>query len=107
MSNPISRTKVAGNLLFLTGLTGDGEGIEAQTRSLFEKMKKTLEENGLSMKDVVNGTVYLTDINDRPTHFNPIWKEYFPKDPPTRTCVQIASLGPQKKVEVTVIALIP
>lgn len=105
MSSLISGTRKAGDLLFLSGRTGDGEDVETQTRSVFEKIKKTLEDNGLSMKDVVNATVYLTDINDRPSHFNPIWREYFPENPPTRTCIQIG-LAPPKKVEVTVIAAI-
>jgi enamine deaminase RidA (YjgF/YER057c/UK114 family) len=57
------------------------------------------------MKNIVAAVVYLTDINDRPKYFNPIWREYFPEDPPTRTCVQVG-LAPPATVEVTVVAKI-
>lgn len=107
MAKPlISRVRKAGNLLFLSGMTGDGDDTETQTRNIFEKIKKTLDEAGTSMEDVVSATVYLIDVNDRPEFFNPIWCEYFPENPPTRTCIQVG-LAPPMKVEVTVVALIP
>ena len=102
----ISRAVNTGNLLFLSGMTGKGADTTTQTRSIFEKIKKTLEDGGSSMENVINATVYLTDINDRPKYFNPLWSEYFPEKPPTRTCVQVG-LSPPTTVEVTVVALTP
>ena len=107
MAKPLISSAVkAGNLLFLSGMTGEGEDTETQIRSVFEKIKKTLEEADSCMEKVVAATVYLTDLNDRPEYLNPIWREYFPENPPTRTCVQ-AGLSPPMKVEITVTALIP
>lgn len=106
MSKPIiSRAKRVGNLLFLSGMTGEGGDTGAQTRNIFEKIKKNLEDSGSCFENVVAATVYLTDINDRPKYFNPIWSEYFPVNPPTRTCIEVG-LAPPLKVEVTVIATI-
>jgi 2-iminobutanoate/2-iminopropanoate deaminase len=107
MSKPlISNYRKAGDLLFLSGMTG-GEGDPGtQTRKIFEKIKSVLEEAGSSMDKIVNATVYLTDLNDREKYFNAIWREYFPKNPPTRTCLQ-AGLAAPVKVEVTVVAIIP
>ena len=107
MTKPIiSRAVKVGNLLFLSGMTGEGNDTETQTRNLFETIKKTLEDAGSSMDNIINATVYLTDINDKSKYFNPIWRKYFPEKPPTRTCVQVV-LEPPDKIEVTVIALVP
>ena len=57
------------------------------------------------MENIIKATVYLTDLNDRPKRFNPVWSEYFPENPPTRTCIQVG-LAPPAKVEVTVVAII-
>lgn len=104
MSKPlISRTQRVGDILYLSGMTAQGEDTKTQARNTLERIKATLEEHGLTMKNVVKATVYLTDISERPTEFNPIWREYFPDNPPTRTCVQVG-LAPPTTVEVTVVA---
>ncbi|MCW3990242.1 MAG: RidA family protein [Candidatus Bathyarchaeota archaeon] len=106
MSKPlISRARRAGNLLFLSGVIGKGDDKESKFRDTFEKIKGVLEENGLSLENVVNATVYLEDIDDRPKHLNPLWREYFPGIPPTRTCVEAGLNGGQ--IEITVVAAIP
>ena len=106
MSKPLlSRVRRAGNLLFLSGMIGRGEDKESKFRDTFEKIKGVLEENGLSLENVVNATVYLEDLNDRPEYLNPLWREYFPGEPPTRTCVEAGLNGGQ--IEITVVAAIP
>ena len=89
----------------MSGITGGEGDTETQIRNIFERIKNILEETGSSMDKVINATVYLTDLNDRQKYFNTIWKEYFPENPPTRTCVE-AGLAPPTKVEVTIIATI-
>jgi enamine deaminase RidA (YjgF/YER057c/UK114 family) len=106
MSKPlISRVQRAGNILFLSGMIGKGDDKESKFRDTFEKIKGVLEENGLSLENVVNATVYLEDIDDRPKYLNPLWREYFPGVPPTRTCVEAGLNGGQ--IEITVVAAIP
>jgi len=106
MSKPLlSRVRKAGNLLFLSGMIGKGDDKESKFRDTFERIKGVLEENGLSLENVVKATVYLEDINDRPKYLNPLWREYFPNNPPTRTCVEAGLNGGQ--IEITVIAAIP
>ena len=102
----ISLTRKVGNLLFLSGMTGGKGDTETQIKNMFEKIKKTLEKEGSSMDNVLSAKVYLTDLNDRPKYFNHIWREYFPDNPPTRTCIQVG-LAPPTKAEITVIAVIP
>jgi 2-iminobutanoate/2-iminopropanoate deaminase len=102
----IGRAVKVGNLVFLSGMTGAPGDPGTQIRNIFGKISKTLEEAGSSLENVVNATVYLTDLNDRPKYLNPIWKEFFPVNPPTRTCIQ-AGLNPPAVAEITVIATIP
>jgi len=106
MSKPLlSRVRRAGNLLFLSGMIGRGDDKESKFRDTFERVKGVLEENGLSLESVVKATVYLEDIDDRPKYLNPLWREYFPDEPPTRTCVEAGLNGGQ--IEITVVAAIP
>jgi 2-iminobutanoate/2-iminopropanoate deaminase len=86
-------------------MIGKGDNKESKFRDTFERIKGVLEENGLSLEDVVSATVYLEDINDRPKYLNPLWREYFPVKPPTRTCVEAGLAGGQ--IEITVIVAIP
>ncbi len=106
MSNPLfSRARRAGNLLYLSGMIGKGDTKQERFRDTLESIKGVLEENGLSMENVVSALVHLEDINDRPKILNPLWREYFPGEPPTRTCVEAALNGGQ--IEVTVVAAFP
>ena len=106
MSKPlISKVRRAGNLLFLSGMIGRGDDKESKFRDTFEKIKGVLEEKGLSLENVVKAVVYLENINDRPKYLNPLWREYFPDNPPTRTCVEAGLNGGQ--IEITVVAAIP
>lgn len=106
MSKPlISTVRRAGNTLYLSGIIGRGDTKEARFRNTFDRIKGVIEENGLSMEDVVKAVVYLEDINDRPKYLNPLWREYFPGVPPTRTCVEAGLNGGQ--IEITITASIP
>jgi 2-iminobutanoate/2-iminopropanoate deaminase len=106
MSKPLlSRVRRVGNILYLSGMIGRGENKETKFRDTFERIKAVVNENGLELKDIVKATVYLEDINDRPKYLNPLWREYFPDNPPTRTCVEAGLNGGQ--IEITVVAAFP
>ena len=106
MSKPLlTKVRKAGNVLYLSGIIGRGDTKEVKFRDTFERIKAVLEENGLSMKDVVKAVVYLEDINYRPKYLNPLWREYFPDVRPTRTCVEAGLNGGQ--IEITAVAAFP
>ena len=106
MSKPLlSKVRRAGNILYLSGMIGRGEDKETKFRDTFERIKGVLEENGLAMENVVKAIVYLEDIDDRPKYLNPLWREYFPGTPPTRTCDEAGLTGGQ--IEITVTAARP
>jgi len=105
----IGRGIRVGNLFFYTGYphgaTGEW-GVDKQIRLILDDLKKALEEAGSSLENVVKATVYLVNLDDRERHLNPIWKEYFPQEPPVRCAIQ-AWLAPPAMVEIEFIAYVP
>ncbi|MGB9152606.1 MAG: RidA family protein [Alphaproteobacteria bacterium] len=113
----------AGNLLFLSGIgprqkgskdipgvTLDAEGrivaydIEAQCRSVFKNVRDVLESAGAAWEDLIDVTVYLTNMkNDFPL-YNKLWAEYFPNNPPCRTTLGITALPTPIAIELKCVA---
>ena len=108
MNLPFSKTRRVGNTLYLSGEIGfdaDGkvpEGIEAQTRNCLDRIKATLESEGLALSNVVSATCYLTEKSDFAA-FNTVYAEYFEAPLPVRTTVQ-SGLMIDAKLEITVVA---
>src|SRR5690606_33235137 len=90
-----------GNLLFLSGIgprTPDTDaipdGIEAQSRAVLANVRAVLEASGARWEDLVDVTVFLTDMARDFSGWNAVWAEHFP-DPasaPCRTTVGITAL---------------
>lgn len=118
--------KRAGTLLFLSGigprvrgskeipgvtLSDSGEivsyDIEAQCHAVFENVRLVLEDAGASWNDIVDVTVFLTNMkNDFPI-YNRIYPQYFAgpgKPNPTRTTVEVGALPTPIAIELKVIA---
>lgn len=112
-ASPLSQAAAFGSLLFVsgqvavdpTGKTVEG-GFETQTRQVMENIKAILEEAGSSLDCVLKVTAFLSNMDDFPK-FNEIYRTYFPKDFPARSCFQVGRLGPGFLVEVEAIAYIP
>jgi len=84
-----------------------GHDIELQCRSVFNNVRNVLEESGAEWKDLVDVTVYLTDMkNDFPT-YNRLWAEFFPVDPPCRTTVEVTALPTPIAIELKCVAYRP
>lgn len=85
-----------------TGLMVEG-GIESQTRQVFSNIHAVLQATGLDFSNVIKTTVFLTDLNQFST-VNAIYAEYFPENPPARSCVEVSKLPKGALVECEVIA---
>ena len=85
-----------------TGALAEG-GITGQARQMFENIRAVLKACGLDFSNVVKTTVFMTDLADFGT-LNEIYAEYFPENPPARSCVQVAALPKGALVETEVIA---
>ena len=114
-----------GNLLFLSGVGPrkpgtnvipgvmmDGQGnavghdIEAQCHSVFENVRIILEESGSSWDNLVDITVFLTNMQRDFDTYNQIYGDYFKNNQPCRTTVEISSLPTPIAIELKCIATI-
>ena len=112
-----------GNLLFLSGvgprergskaipgveLDKDGNivsyDIEAQCHSVFRNVRYILEDAGATWNDIVDVTVFLTNMKDDFPIYNRIYAEYFKDNQPCRTTLGITSLPTPIAIELKVIA---
>lgn len=114
-----------GELLFLSGvgprergtkkipgveLDEDGNitsyDIEAQCHSVFNNVKTILEDSGSSWDQLVDVTVFLTNMKDDFKTYNKIYAEYFKDNQPCRTTCEINSLPTPIAIELKCIATI-
>ncbi len=114
-----------GNLLFLSGvgprergnkkipgveLNEDGTistyDIEAQCHSVFKNVRLILEDSGSNWDNIVDVTVFLTNMKDDFKIYNRVYAEYFKQNLPCRTTVEINCLPTPIAIELKVIATI-
>ena len=114
-----------GNLLFLSGigprsakdnsipgLEQDAEGniikydIEAECHSVFANVKAVLEASGSKWENMIDVTVFLTNMKQDFTVYNKIYGEYFKDVQACRTTVEVKSLPTPIAIELKVIATI-
>jgi len=79
--------------------------IEQETELSMENIRIILEEAGSSLSNVLQITAYLVNMREY-GRFNDVYKKYFPKEPPARTCIQAARLPFDIRVEINAIACI-
>lgn len=80
------------------------EGIESQTRQSLTNVKAILEEAGVSMKNVIKTTVFLSDMNNFAA-MNGVYATFFEEGSyPARSAVEAARLPKDALVEIEVIA---
>ena len=105
----------AGDLLFVSGcvpVDGDGklvgsDDVVAQAEQVFANIGAVLTAAGASARDVVKVTVFLTDIDDRPS-INPVRQRFFGEARPASTLVEVSKLAvPGAKLEIEAIAVVP
>ena len=116
--------KQVGNLLFLSGigprergtkkipgveLGPDGQiqsyDIEAQCHSVFKNVKSVLENGGAKWEDLVDVTVYLTNMKNDFAIYNNLWAQYFHTNPPCRTTLEINCLPTPIAIELKCVAV--
>ena len=116
-----------GNLLFLSGIGprdpatnaivgneyfADGRvrkyDIEAQARAVFANVRSVLDASGAAWEDLVDVTVYLTDMARDFKAYNAVWAEFFPDatSAPCRTTLGISALPTEIAIELKCVAAI-
>lgn len=110
-SNPVLSPAVRfGNLVFTSGIVGRdsatgelGSGIEEQSRLTLRNIEAALSAAGTTLDNVLKVTGFLANLDDKDA-FNAVYREFFPTDPPARTCIQGGRLGEGILVEVEAVA---
>lgn len=110
---PYSQAIKVGEFVYTAGqiaidpATGEivGGGIEAQTRRVLQNLTEVLKGAGTSMDKVIKTTVFMTNLAEF-NKMNAVYAEFFPKDPPARSTVQVAALPKMGVVEIEVVAMV-
>ena len=116
-------SRKVGNLLFLSGVgprkpeTDEIPGVELnengqilsydialQCRSIFENVRIILEASDSQWENLVDVTVFLTNMKDDFEIYNKIYAEYFKNNQPCRTTVEVTSLPTPIAIELKCIA---
>lgn len=107
---PYSQAIQVGELVYTSGQlpvnTATGlisEDVKEQTRESLENVKAILEEAGSAMDKVFKTTVFIKEMNDFAA-INEVYGEFFSEPFPARSCVEVARLPKDAKVEIEVIA---
>lgn len=114
-----------GNLLFLSGVGPREAGtdaipgnvfdengnltfydIEAQCRNVFDNVRKILEASQAKWEQLVDVTVFLTNMADDFDAYNRVYAEYFRDIQPCRTTVEVGALPTPIAIELKCIACI-
>ncbi len=112
-----------GNLLFMSGVGPrergtkkipgvevDAQGnlisydIEKQCHSVFKNVRLILEDAGLTWNDLVDVTVYLTNMKADFATYNRVYADYFKDNQPCRTTLEINALPTPIAIELKCIA---
>ena len=99
----------------IPGVTFDSAGnivsydIETQCRAVFENVRIVLEDAGATWQDIIDVTVFLTNMKKDFVIYNRLYAEYFAgpgKPNPTRTTIEVGALPTPIAIELKVIATI-
>src|SRR3989475_9195667 len=96
----------------IPGVTLDSLGnivsydIEKQCHAVFENVRLVLEDAGASWSDIVDVTVFLTNMKKDFPAYNKLYAEYFKEVQACRTTVEVKSLPTPISIELKVIATI-
>jgi len=108
---PYSQAVEAGGFLFTAGQIGlkpetgefAGEDVQSQAAQVFRNLGAILQGAGMSFRDVVKTTVYLSNMDDFPL-VNDIYAKHFTEPYPARSTVAAAGLPKGARVEIDVVA---
>ena len=81
----------------VSGTIGD------ETRQILVNLKAILEEAGSGLDKVVKTCVFLKNMDDF-AQMNQVYSEFFKKDPPARSTVEVSRLPKGVRIEIEAIA---
>ena len=109
---PYSQAIAVGDMSYTSGMspiipeTGELEtgDIKAQAKQAIGNLVALLKETGSDADLVVKTTVFIKDMNDFAA-VNEVYAEFFKGDCPARSCVEVARLPKDVKIEIEAVAI--
>ena len=108
---PYSTAMEAGGFIFISGQLplnpATGEivvDIQSAARQVLTNLQTLLEENGLSLKNIIKTTIFLKNMDDFAA-VNEIYAGFFPSEPPARSTVEVAALPKGAPLEIEAVAV--
>ena len=108
---PLSGAIEANGLVFVSGqihadkeLNLIGNTIEEKFKIAIANVEHILNNTGLSLENIVNIKLYLTDLNEL-SALNKEYNKYFSHPMPSRTAIGVAALPLGASLEVEVVAI--
>jgi 2-iminobutanoate/2-iminopropanoate deaminase len=109
---PYSQAVVVGDMVYTSGMipiipeTGELEtgDIKAQAAQAIKNLIALLEASGAGADSVVKTTVFIKDMNDFAA-VNEVYATFFTDNFPARSCVEVARLPKDVKIEIEAVAV--
>ena len=103
----MSKAVVHGDTVYLAGFTASqalGAGVAEQTAEILSIIDAYLTKAGSDKSKLLKATIWLSDIRTV-EEMNKVWDAWVPAGcAPARACIEALLQGPEKKVEIQVIA---
>ena len=106
-------SKKVGDFLFLSGIGSRNcsdnsipETFEEECKSVFRNVRTVIEESGANWENLIDVTVFLTNMEKDFNAFNTLYNVFFKDINPCRTTVEVKSLPTPISIELKCIAYI-
>jgi 2-iminobutanoate/2-iminopropanoate deaminase len=101
---PYSGSVLSADFCFVSGKLGEGgSSFEHEVETAIQALEHELDRAGLTLRQVVQVTAYLTDIEYYQA-FNEVYAARFPQPYPARTLVEVVALPAGARVEIQAVA---
>lgn len=97
-----------GGVLYIGGVVAEDTTLDmaGQADDVLRQLTKLLTAGGSSIAHVLQVTIYLTNLAEKPD-FNRVWKAHFKEvNVPARAVIGVADLGPGVKLELVATAAV-
>jgi enamine deaminase RidA (YjgF/YER057c/UK114 family) len=97
-----------GDLIFCSGVIGQGETAEEEFRSAWQSLGETLAEAGVAYEDIVDSTLYIVNLQQNAATMAKVKDEFIKAPYPASTWIGISELViPGARAEIKVTARMP
>lgn len=92
------------DLIFFSGVVGQGEEAEEEFRNAWASLGDTLKEAGVGYEDIIDTTIYMVDLQKNAAAMSKVKDEFIKEPYPASTWIGITELvipGARAEIKVT------